>query len=171
MTQSKSRVVSISSRTPKARATPSKLFVLDTNVLMHDPTSLYRFEEHDIFLPICTLEELDNHKKGTLEVNRNARQASRFLDGLVGAFDQVEPIHDQLRVGKRVAGGFGVGAMDGLIRALQPMQHAAQVVAICGRNEELKKRLWEILFFYKFSLNKTGLIIILKIIIPGKRIK
>ena len=87
MTQSKSRVVSISSRTPKARATPSKLFVLDTNVLMHDPTSLYRFEEHDIFLPICTLEELDNHKKGTLEVNRNARQASRFLDGLVGGFE------------------------------------------------------------------------------------
>ena len=39
------------------------------------------------------------------------------------------------------AGGFGVGAMDGLIRALQPMQHPAQVVAICGRNEELKKRI------------------------------
>ena len=63
----------------------SKLFVLDTNVLMHDPTSLFRFEEHDIYLPILTLEELDNNKKGTTEVARNARQASRFLDELVTA--------------------------------------------------------------------------------------
>src|SRR6266542_1092454 len=62
---------------------PSKLFVLDTNVLMHDPTSLFRFEEHDIYLPILTLEELDNNKKGVTEVARNARQASRFLDDLV----------------------------------------------------------------------------------------
>jgi len=64
---------------------PSKLFVLDTNVLMHDPTSLFRFEEHDIYLPILTLEELDNNKKGVSEVARNARQASRFLDELVTA--------------------------------------------------------------------------------------
>jgi PhoH-like ATPase len=62
-----------------------KLFVLDTNVLMHDPTSLYRFEEHDIFLPILTLEELDNNKKGVTEVARNARQVSRYLDELVTA--------------------------------------------------------------------------------------
>jgi PhoH-like ATPase len=61
----------------------TKLFVLDTNVLMHDPTSLFRFEEHDIYLPILTLEELDQHKKGASEVARNARQASRFLDELV----------------------------------------------------------------------------------------
>ena len=60
-----------------------KLFVLDTNVLMHDPTSLFRFEEHDIFLPMMTLEELDGHKKGLSEVARNARQASRSLDALV----------------------------------------------------------------------------------------
>ncbi|TAJ80553.1 MAG: PhoH family protein [Gallionellaceae bacterium] len=68
------------------KATPNKdtkLFVLDTNVLMHDPTSLFRFEEHDIYLPMFVLEELDNNKKGMTEVARNARQASRFLDGLV----------------------------------------------------------------------------------------
>jgi PhoH-like ATPase len=71
---------------PAARLVPaSKLFVLDTNVLMHDPTSLFRFEEHDIYLPILTLEELDNNKKGTTEVARNARQVSRFLDELVTA--------------------------------------------------------------------------------------
>ncbi len=61
----------------------TKLFVLDTNVLMHDPTSLFRFEEHDVYLPIGTLEELDNHKKGLSDVSRNARQASRFLDEIV----------------------------------------------------------------------------------------
>ena len=61
----------------------SKFFVLDTNVLMHDPSSLFRFEEHDVFLPMITLEELDDHKKGMTEVARNARQASRFLDEIV----------------------------------------------------------------------------------------
>ncbi len=63
---------------------PAKLFVLDTNVLMHDPASLFRFDEHDVFLPMITLEELDNHKKGMSEVARNARQVSRELDALAG---------------------------------------------------------------------------------------
>ena len=70
-------------RRPGAESRPTKLFVLDTNVLMHDPTSLFRFEEHDVFLPIMTLEELDNHKTGISEIARNARQASRFLDDIV----------------------------------------------------------------------------------------
>ncbi len=61
---------------------PTKLFVLDTNVLMHDPMCLFRFEEHDIFLPMIVLEELDSHKKGMTEVARNARQTSRTLDAL-----------------------------------------------------------------------------------------
>jgi PhoH-like ATPase len=68
-------------RKPKVR----KLFVLDTNVLMHDPTSLFRFEEHDIYLPMGTLEELDQNKKGLSDVARNARQASRFLDEIVSS--------------------------------------------------------------------------------------
>ena len=62
----------------------TKLFVLDTNVLMHDPMCLFRFEEHDIFLPMIVLEELDGHKKGMTEVARNARQTSRTLDALAG---------------------------------------------------------------------------------------
>ena len=60
-----------------------KLFVLDTNVLMHDPTAIFRFAEHDIFLPMVVLEELDRAKKGTSEVARNSRQVSRFLDELM----------------------------------------------------------------------------------------
>ncbi len=62
-----------------------KLFVLDTNVLMHDPTSMFRFEEHDIYVPMMTLEELDANKKGMSEVARNARQVSRTLDEVVSA--------------------------------------------------------------------------------------
>ena len=75
-------------------AGPPKLFVLDTNVLMHDPMSLFRFEEHDVFLPMITLEELDDHKKGMSEVARNARQVSRELDALAtdGSLDPKEGI-------------------------------------------------------------------------------
>jgi len=70
----------------KPRTTgPAKLFVLDTNVLMHDPMCLFRFEEHDIYLPMITLEELDDHKKGMSEVARNARQVSRDLDALAAS--------------------------------------------------------------------------------------
>lgn len=60
-----------------------KTFVLDTNVLLHDPSCLFRFEEHDIFIPMVVLEELDAAKKGTSEIARNARQVSRFLDDLM----------------------------------------------------------------------------------------
>ena len=60
-----------------------RLFVLDSNVLMHDPTALFRFQEHDLFLPMMVLEELDNNKKGRSEVARNARQTSRFIEELV----------------------------------------------------------------------------------------
>ena len=76
---------SVPSRRPhrESRQSVTKLFVLDTNVLMHDPTSLFRFEEHDVFLPIMTLEELDSNKSGISEIARNARQASRFLDDIV----------------------------------------------------------------------------------------
>ena len=68
-------------RTPRGTG-PARLFVIDTNVLMHDPMCLFRFDEHDVYLPMVTLEELDNHKKGMSEVARNARQASRELDAL-----------------------------------------------------------------------------------------
>ncbi|MBP6808400.1 MAG: PhoH family protein, partial [Chromatiaceae bacterium] len=67
-----------------------RLFVLDTNVLMHDPTTLYRFQEHDIYLPMVVLEELDRGKKGMSEVARNVRQVSRFLDGLMRDADKAE---------------------------------------------------------------------------------
>ena len=80
-----SKVAKASKASKGATNGPRKLFVLDTNVLLHDPSSLFRFEEHDIFLPMVVLEELDAHKKGMTEVARNGRQASRTLDALVAA--------------------------------------------------------------------------------------
>ena len=96
-------------RKPRA-AGPAKLFVLDTNVLMHDPMSLFRFEEHDVFLPMITLEELDGHKKGMSEVARSVRQVSRELDKLAtlaandGALDAQAGI-ELAKTGHREAGG------------------------------------------------------------------
>ena len=58
--------------------------MLDTNVLMHDPASLFRFQEHDLFIPMIVLEELDQCKKGLSDIARNARQTSRFLDEFIG---------------------------------------------------------------------------------------
>jgi len=79
--------VSTAKRTPAGRtAKPGiqrRLFVLDTNVLMHDPTSIFRFQEHDVYLPMVVLEELDANKKGLSEASRNVRQVSRFLDDLM----------------------------------------------------------------------------------------
>ncbi|MHA7469812.1 PhoH family protein, partial [Burkholderia pseudomallei] len=82
-----------------------KLFVLDTNVLMHDPSSLFRFEEHDVYLPMMTLEELDNHKKGMSEVARNARQVSRTLDSLVADAGPISAGIPLARLGSREALG------------------------------------------------------------------
>ncbi|MEY2874515.1 MAG: hypothetical protein RLZZ373_1886 [Pseudomonadota bacterium] len=97
-------------RVRSARTGPAKLFVLDTNVLMHDPMSLFRFEEHDVYLPMITLEELDGHKKGMSEVSRNVRQVSRELDALAASqgdsskFDPAAGI-PLARTGHRDAGG------------------------------------------------------------------
>lgn len=138
-------------RKKKADEGPPKLFVLDTNVLMHDPTSLFRFEEHDVYLPMMTLEELDNHKKGMSEVARNARTVSRSLDALVagteGSMDTGIPLS---KLGNRDArghlffqtrlahitlpAGLPQGKADnqilGVVRALQEQYPERQVVLV-----------------------------------------
>jgi PhoH-like ATPase len=67
-----------------------RIFVLDTNVLMHDPTAIFRFEEHDVFIPMIVLEELDAGKKGLSEAARNVRQVSRFLDELMAGANKTQ---------------------------------------------------------------------------------
>ncbi|MDR5787423.1 MULTISPECIES: PhoH family protein [unclassified Caballeronia] len=136
-----------------AEAELRKLFVLDTNVLMHDPSSLFRFEEHDVYLPMMTLEELDNHKKGMSEVARNARQVSRTLDALVAHAGNASKMAEGLPLaaqGNRDAlgrlyfqttltdiepvEGLPVGKADnqilGVVRALQKERPDRQVVLV-----------------------------------------
>lgn len=67
---------------------PKRLFVLDTDVLLHDPTAIFRFKEHNIFIPMAVLEELDAAKNGISEFASNARQVSRTLDDLIGVGDR-----------------------------------------------------------------------------------
>jgi len=67
-----------------------RLFILDTNVLMHDPSAIFRFHEHAVYLPMMVLEELDQGKKGMSEVARNVRQVSRFLDELIAGASKQE---------------------------------------------------------------------------------
>jgi PhoH-like ATPase len=141
-------------RAPR-QAGPAKLFVLDTNVLMHDPMSLFRFDEHDVFLPMITLEELDNHKKGLSEVARNARQVSRELDALASFSDAKGNIDTKAgiplsKTGHKDAGGklfFQTTLLDvdlpaglpqgkadnqilGVVRALREQQPSRDVVLV-----------------------------------------
>lgn len=67
--------------------TKKRLYVLDTNVLMHDPSCLFRFEEHDVFIPSIVMEELDNHKKGHEEISRNTREVSRTIENIISGKD------------------------------------------------------------------------------------
>jgi PhoH-like ATPase len=73
---------------------PKKLFVLDTNVALHDSKCLYHFQENDIVIPITVVEELDNFKKGNESINFHAREFLRAIDALSGdsLFDKGIPI-------------------------------------------------------------------------------
>ena len=71
----------------KKKKKDKRLYVLDTNVLIHEPESIFKFEEHTVFIPLRVLEELDGHKRGQNEIARNARQAHRYLDELLSAID------------------------------------------------------------------------------------
>jgi PhoH-like ATPase len=63
-------------------ASPKKIFVMDTNVLLHDPQAIFRFQEHDLVIPIVVIEEIDTFKKDQTEIGRNARTISRNIDAL-----------------------------------------------------------------------------------------
>jgi PhoH-like ATPase len=112
---------------------------------MHDPTSLYRFEEHDVFLPIAILEELDSNKKGMSEVSRNARQASRFLDEIVstetGDIDQGIPLK---RLSKELASGrlyLQTAAMNGVLPETLPTHKADnQILAVVMHLQQREPR-------------------------------
>ena len=91
-----------------------RIYALDTNVLLHDPTSLFHFEEHDVFIPMTVLEELDEKKQGVSEVSRNGRQVSRFLNELIERNGQRD-LRDGLELsnpqGIKLKRGQGVGRL------------------------------------------------------------
>ena len=62
----------------------AKHFVLDTNVILHDPTCIQQFQEHNIVIPLAVIEEIDHFKRGSQVINLNAREFSRTLDSLIG---------------------------------------------------------------------------------------
>ncbi|RYZ66433.1 MAG: PhoH family protein, partial [Proteobacteria bacterium] len=79
---------------------------------MHDPAAIFRFEEHDIYLPMVVLEELDANKKGLSESSRNTRQVSRFLDQLMSNATKTE-IDQGLVIPSGTSGGTGKGPSSG----------------------------------------------------------
>lgn len=127
-----------------------RIYVLDTNVLMHDPTSLFRFEEHDVFIPMTVLEELDAAKKGQSEVSRNARQVSRFINELIES-NKTRKIEDGLDLnlpqGLRLDQSAKVGRLyfqtqtaeagNGKKRSLPDNLILASVVALCEAHPEV----------------------------------
>jgi PhoH-like ATPase len=70
--------------TEMAKKKQTKIFVLDTNVILHDHTSIYQFQDNDIVIPITVLEELDKFKRGNDPINFQAREFVRELDEIVG---------------------------------------------------------------------------------------
>lgn len=160
--------------TPKAAPTPKhvtqpaaktqphikKLFVLDTNVLLHDANCLFKFEEHDVFIPMMVLEELDHQKKGLSEVARNARQVSRHLEALVEdqdihqgialnhsghieaqgkLFFQVSALDSKLPI--EIPKGVADNAILHVVHALQKQQPDSQVILVSKDiNMRLKAR-------------------------------
>jgi PhoH-like ATPase len=81
-----------------------KNFVLDTNVLLHDPRSLFGFDDNDVVVPIYVIEEIDNFKRDLSSLGRNARQVSRFLD--------------EFRLAGKLKDGVSIGPGKGRIRVL-----------------------------------------------------
>ena len=118
------------SKTPRLAKEKRRLFVLDTNVLLHDSNSLFQFKEHDIFLPMIVLEELDHQKKGMSEVARNARQVSRHLDGLIGSASDV-------RHGVRLDGLGNVEALGDLSLQTSAMDAALPVELPSGKADNI----------------------------------
>ncbi|TXK62075.1 PhoH family protein [Alkalisalibacterium limincola] len=125
-----------------------RIYVLDTNVLMHDPTAIYRFEEHDVFIPMMVLEELDAAKKGQSEVSRNARQVSRFINELI-VTDGTDKIGTGLSLDRPDAIKLGAGSGK-LLFQTQPVavdrkfgtvlpdnQILASILALCEANPDV----------------------------------
>ena len=120
---------------PKARG-ERRVFVLDTNVLMHDPACIFRFEEHDVYLPMIVLEELDSHKRGMSEASRNVRQVSRFLDDMMRGATK-EQIDLGLPLPASFTGNHGKPPCSGRLYFQTRFPAAAQVLPAGGNDNAI----------------------------------
>src|SRR5688572_17145640 len=89
----------------------SKLFILDTNVLLHDPQAIFKFEDNELIVPIYVIEEIDRFKRESNERGRNAREIGRLIDAL------------REDNGGSLANGAPVGS-GGTLRVYVPMRRA-----------------------------------------------
>ena len=120
---------------PKGRG-ERRVFVLDTNVLMHDPACIFRFEEHDVYLPMVVLEELDSHKKGMSEASRNVRQVSRFLDDMMRGATK-EQIDQGLPLPASFTGNHGKPPCSGRLYFQTRFPAAAQALPAGGNDNAI----------------------------------
>ena len=106
-----------------------KNYILDTNVLLHDPNSLLKFDDNNVLLPIEVIEEIDRFKRESTELGQNARAVSRMLDGFRGAGrlsegvplpngGQLRIIFDKEKNGTNGHAVFGNGSVDNRILTL-----------------------------------------------------
>ena len=159
--QTTNKVAHRRARPKQTQTQAKKLFVLDTNVMLHDPSCFFRFEEHDVYIPLIALEELDAHKKGTTETARNGRSVSRMLDQLMAAspddLEQGIPLntlnktsyHEQLGrlffqtqlINDDLPKALPVGKADnqilGIVHALQ-MQHKERPVVLVSKDINMR---------------------------------
>ncbi|WP_025322571.1 PhoH family protein [Deferrisoma camini] len=115
-----------------------KNYVLDTNVLLHDPDAMLAFEDNTVNIPITVIEEIDRFKKNLDEIGRNARQVSRFLDGLRSQGDLREGIPNEHGGCVRVM--FGLEFADRLPPELASGKADNRILAVClalRENEDL----------------------------------
>jgi PhoH-like ATPase len=101
-----------------------KNFVLDTNVLLHDPRSIFGFADNDVVVPIYVIEEIDNFKRDLSTLGRNARQVSRYLD--------------EFRIQGKLSQGVPLGPEKGRIRVLMAEKKLAPNYAADGHSVDDK---------------------------------
>ncbi|MEO8185600.1 MAG: PhoH family protein [Deltaproteobacteria bacterium] len=94
-----------------------KLFILDTNVLLHDPQAIFKFEDNELIIPIYVIEEIDRFKRDSSERGRNAREVARLIDSL------------REREGESLAEGVAVGS-GGSLRVHVPERRAQLAAAL-----------------------------------------
>src|SRR5213080_4503529 len=124
-----------------------KNYILDTNVLLHDPDSLLSFEENNVLLPIEVIEEIDRFKRESTELGQNARTVSRMLDGFRG--------EGRLSEGIRLPNG-------GRLRIIFQKPHSARNGHAVFSTDSVDNRILSLAFNVKKSLPKGQTILVSK---------